>query len=436
MVFRLAFAASLLLIATISSWHLCLASDKSPISLALSINQATFQTGDTLSVKLDSNTLTDDLSVDVYLALASQSELFFISPASTLTKLVSSFRRDVKLNEIKNLPINILIDPNLPSESYQFYALLVMAGQDISKTSSWASELVSQPFTILPFNIRLDSLKDEPYLLSARHPVDDSLRVISVQKWDVLFFGNSPFDTGLSESNLFGSVIIPGDFSHIAIYLGRDEQGRACAMELTINLLKNNPYSMALIYLPEDNSSVIPTSSNILPAMPKDIFSYHFRWAKRFLPAELAKIKSAEKNLLDQIQQDWENRFPYQLEFDLASAFFNRQFRLVDDGRQNGASCTDYWLALFEETAGVCIKGSRINASELKAQYLNSPEGSVQIYLDFGFIRLNFSPKELLKSGFTIVDPPPHVFQCDKTSETGLPIPDMLFQSPQLEEIM
>lgn len=432
----MAFTASLLLLATLSPWHLCSASEKPLIPLTLSINQIKLQTGDVLSAKLDSIDLTNDLPVDVYLALASQNELFFISPASTLTKLVSSFRRDVKANEIKNLPINILIDQNLPAESYQFYALLVMAGQDVSKASSWASELVSQPLTILPFHIRLDSLKDEPYLLSARHPVDGSSRMISVQKWDVLFFGSSPFDTGLSESNLFGSVIIPGDFSHIAIYLGRDEQGRACAMELTINLLKNNPYSMALTYLPENNDTVIPTSSNILPAMPKDISSYHFRWAKRFIPSELTKIKAAEAKLLAQIQQDWENRFPYQLEFELASAFFNRQFCLVDDGRQNGASCTDYWLDLFEEIGGVCIKGSRINASELKAQYFNSPEGSVQIYLDLGFIRLNFSPKELLEGGFTIVDPPPHVFQCDKTSETGLPIPDMLFQSPQLEEII
>ena len=37
--------------------------------------------------------------------------------------------------------------------------------------------------------------------------------------------------------------------------------------------------------------------------------------------------------------------------------------------------------------------------------------------------------------GFTLVDPPPHLFRCDNSQETGVAVPDRLFDSPQLEEI-
>jgi len=42
---------------------------------------------------------------------------------------------------------------------------------------------------------------------------------------------------------------------------------------------------------------------------------------------------------------------------------------------------------------------------------------------------------DILAMGYYLVDPPPHVFPCDNSEETGVPLPAKLFNSPQFTDI-
>lgn len=139
---------------------------------------------------------------------------------------------------------------------------------------------------------------------------------------------------------------------------------------------------------------------------------------------------------------EWENTndlitgFPYQLEIEHSGNLLDRNIYLVDDGFKGGAGCSDYWTALFEEYAGLCIKNVRMTTNELEDYFHNDSQGRQ------AYVPPEISPfpnrvlvRQLLDLGFRAISVSPHVHACDGSEESGLVLPYLIMESDMLEEI-
>lgn len=287
---------------------------------------------------------------------------------------------------------------------------------------------------------RLDLLSDEPYYLPANENEEDETVYLPLKKWDLIFVGAMKPGLEVGEDPAMLSKLIPGKYDHVLVYTGKDMAGFAYAVELNtdrIYLEGMTPVvlgGMRFLCLGKDFAGELhPSGKHVAD---RDL--YGIRWARTFEPENREKLKEADVLLVARVMDDMATAFPYQLEFGLPpNLLTDRTVLLVDDGRRNGAGCADYWTSLFEEFAGVCMKGTRISADELTDYFLNDPTGktaSVPEHLNplgNGDLRLG----TLLSLGVRIVEDVPHRFPCDGSDESGLVIPDRIARSKALEEI-
>ena len=167
-----------------------------------------------------------------------------------------------------------------------------------------------------------------------------------------------------------------------------------------------------------------------------DIWSYQNRQAKRLKNEELEKLRAAEVDVLEQVALDLQSDISYQFEFNWSGDLFDKEVTLVDDGLDNGVSCTDYLLSLLEGNAGVCIYDSRMTAAEVKDYFRFDPSGMLaDIPEEFNPFPFPVTVLDVLDMGFDLGDPPPHIFTCDNSAEIGVPLPAKLINSPQLTDI-
>jgi hypothetical protein len=166
---------------------------------------------------------------------------------------------------------------------------------------------------------------------------------------------------------------------------------------------------------------------------------YGIRWAKTFRTEDRTRLIAADKALTDRIRADIIGKYPYQLEFRTSgqNILIDRTLFLVDDGLKNGAGCADYWTNLYEDYAGLCMKGARETAQQITDYYLKDPVGRTA-YLP-GYLNpagTGDLPITLVLSlGLRIVNDAPHRFSCDGTEETGLVLPNAIFESAAMEDI-
>lgn len=319
--------------------------------------------------------------------------------------------------------------------SVLFLAVL-LCNQGCSGGSSDDAQSGDTPEEILKYS-RLDLLTDEPYYFPATGPDVPAQTFQILRKWDIIFAG------GLGdayESRGVTSRLIPGQYDHVLVYLGKDVHGNAYAAELNIDTLQVTATSISadggirLYCLGTDYGKFIHPSG-------ADVFKenyYSLRWAKTFKHQFRQNLGINDLKLTSQVRDDLEAKFPYQLEFNSSLAMiFSKKLVLVDDGRLHGAGCADYWTSLFEDSAKICIKDVRLKASDVTDYFLNDPEGKSAV------IPASLNPfgsgdvlvKDLLVGqGVTIVDSPPHLFSCDGSSEQGLVTPTRLFSSEQFED--
>lgn len=406
-------------------------------NLAFWSSKKAYQPGESikilLSVLQSHNQATE--KSDLYLAATAPSgDLWFINEKSEFVQ--DSVPRYKKwFNTDSQIEIaDSLVWPESQTGHYKLHALLVKQGSDLTNPDNWLSNIVSHQFDVKKLqNIRLNELNNELYLFPAIAPDSEQITTIPLQRWDFIFLGEVT-TSAYEESSV--NEFIPGQYDHIMVYLGRDDRGTPYAMEMTYSL-ENAIVELHLLRLPEFLKAMPGSDTLSLPVVTKPIWKYKNRWAKRLVLTELEKIVKNEKALLHQIETHWRNRFPYQLEFLWSGDFNDKQVKLVDDGYLNGASCTDYWLILFETTAGVCIHDARIDAHDLTDYYTNDPivaQSPIPDALNpFSF---EITSSDLINTfKFELIDPPAHTFSCDATTETGVAIPGRLINSPQFKEI-
>ena len=282
----------------------------------------------------------------------------------------------------------------------------------------------------------IDRLSDETWYFPARGPGDPQPVDLPLRRFDLIFGG---FDT---RSGSTYERIIPGTYSHMLAYIGKDENGFAYGAEM--NTDPSRRYSMGLNGLQVDGRLYIYClgSDHGARPCPADLYVFgierhDFRWAKTLTPDLKSRLMSHENELMATIKQDLDNQFPFQLPFKVTlETAFTREIQLREDGRRNGADCVDYFVSLFEQTAGVCMDEIRVSADEITSYFLNDPEGKTVLlpaeYNPFSQGDQLISDM-LTKEGFSIVDNQPRQTTCPEGRiVSGIATPDQVFHSSSL----
>ena len=285
----------------------------------------------------------------------------------------------------------------------------------------------------------IDELSDKVYLFPANNESNSPAVYLPIRKWDLLFFGDvQPGETVPDPeiSNLF----IPGRYNHMMAYVGKDADGYAYAAELNISNIRLVNDSIAtdghisLLCIGTDYDSDTHPSGRYT----NDRNHYRIRSAKAFIPSIHEQLMLHDDEMVQRLMADLRAQYPYQLQLAVSLTAVlagKRDLQLVDDGFAGGSSCAEYWVELFETYAKVCIKNSRMDAADLLAYFRNSPEGRAA-YLPARYNPLgtgNVPIGQMIANGvFIIHNPPPHIYACDGTKETGIVIGDPVMRSPLL----
>jgi len=328
----------------------------------------------------------------------------------------------------------------LKSPGFLKLVLITAIGAICMAGSGCGSDAYPSPDEIIR-DVRLDLLRDEVYLMPANKGVHDETVYLPLRQWDIILAGMMQPGLTTGDAPALVSLLIPGEFDHILVYVGKDGAGIAYAVELNTDDIRLEGTQALVtgghrfICLGKDYGlSPHPTGQQV-----SDRRFYAIRWAKTFTAEDRHRLNAASGRMMERLRTDILSGYPYQLEFWYSGGniLADRTLHLVDDGLANGAGCADYWTSLFEDYAGVCLKGVRKDAQQIMDYYLNDPVGRTA-YLP---ARLNplgggdIPLTTLIELGLTLVDDAPHRFVCDGTEETGLVLPNMISVSPSLRDV-
>ncbi len=181
------------------------------------------------------------------------------------------------------------------------------------------------------------------------------------------------------------SAIIPGKYTHVLAYIGKDDGGYAYAIE--INIDKNQTFSLNhkglniggklhLFCLGADFS----TTSCPNDTYAYGIKAYDYMWAKRLNPKLKKQLLEHKGELIATIKKDLTNRYPFKLPFNFnAETSLSKTLPFIVDTHQNGSDCVSYFVSLFEKVAKIHFDDITMSSSELISYYLYDPIGKEAI---------------------------------------------------------
>lgn len=310
-------------------------------------------------------------------------------------------------------------------------------GGESSQTNTSDGEGVTQDDIVHDYKI--DLLKDETYYFPANTPNDDKVDTQPLKQFDFIFVGHNPNTVQEGQIN---TDVIPGTYMHMLMYIGKDSNGLAYGIEMNIDADPELEMNMdGTIHL-DGQLNVYCLGSDYNKECPKDEYvwgleSYDYMWAKRLTPQLHDNLTEHKNDLMAQIKNDLETKFPFQLPFNLD--FFKYDIKLINDGRQGGADCAAYMTLLLEEVAGVCMDDIHMDAEAMEDYYINDPRGQ-EVHIpaeDNPYSDEDAYISDLLDGGpFSIVDNPPRQTICpDGRKAVGIPTPNKIFNSPSMVEI-
>ena len=292
----------------------------------------------------------------------------------------------------------------------------------------------------------IEKLNNDVYYFPGKKFSSSDIVYQPLERFDLIFVGH---DINISSKyfDIFQntSALVPGRYTHVLAYIGKDTDGFAYAIEM--NADKNQTFSIDFNGLHIGGGLHLFCLGNDfgINMCPNDTYSYgmktyDYMWAKRLKPKLKKQLLMYEDQLLTVMQEDLVKIYPFQLPFDLSlETPLNKIAPLIEDGHQNGSDCVSYFISLFEEVAKVCFDDIRIDASKLKSYYLHDPIGK-QAILPAKYNPLSHKDiyvRELLgELGYSFVDNPPRQTLCsDGKIVTGISTPDLLFNSPSMVDI-
>jgi len=292
---------------------------------------------------------------------------------------------------------------------------------------------------------QIEQLANEVYYFPSIKPGTHQVLYQPLKRFDLIFVG---YDLNL-EHRVAGVkdlvLTIPGTYTHMLAYLGKDSDGYAYAVEMNTDKAKS--FSLGVNGLNVGGRLYVFClgSDYGLKACPQDnyiygIESYDFMWAKRLEPGLRSQLMQSENALMEAIEKDLKEAHPFQLQFHLGlDTTVRKKVPIIDDGRKNGSDCTTYFASLFEEVASVCLDKIRMSAQSWESYYLTHPLGQqAMIPKEYNpFFNESMHIMEMLnKFGFAAIDNKPRQTNCtDRRTVSGLMTPDLVFNSPSLVEI-
>ena len=293
---------------------------------------------------------------------------------------------------------------------------------------------------------KIEKLKNEVYYFPAKKNSNSRIKYQPLKRFDLIFVGHK-IDLNSTKYDKFQNLaaLIPGKYTHVLSYIGKDKHGFAYAIEMnanenqiaTINFSSLNIEGKLYIYcLGRDfNNNSCPDDKYIY-----GIKSYDYMWAKRLKPKLRQQLMVYEDKIMNTIKNDLINSFPFQIPLDInTKTLSNKIIPLVDDGRENGADCVSYFISLFEEIANTCIVDTKIDAKALEQYYLNDIVGKKAVIPK----RYNLIIEKTLKLnetigilGYSLVNNIPRKSLCrDKIDTYGVSTPNLLFNSASMINI-
>ncbi len=334
---------------------------------------------------------------------------------------------------------NHLINFNLLKKMliYTFIAIGLLSCGDTATSENTQIDFKKQ--ILQEYNLEL--LKDEPYIFQAKDE-NGSYFYQELKRWDIIFTGELYH---AENHSITLHRLIPGDFLHSLLYIGKDGDGNGYVIEL--NQYENNEDLLDAISVNLITGSFkmdagikihsIGKDDNISKIKDTDTMSFKSKeiyMAKRLNERFLKKIDKNKDAIFSRIKSDLKNSYPYQIpiNFNLTSIY------IIDDGFKNGSSCTEYIYLLFEEYAKVCLNDIFTSADEFLDYFENDPEGKkTYIPAEKNFLThkdIYFS--EFIENGFTLNYKKPYQGFCNPSMENrGIVTPSKLYHSEYLLDI-
>ena len=285
----------------------------------------------------------------------------------------------------------------------------------------------------------IEYLKKEIYYFPAKQESNDTLVYQPLHPFDFIFVGHD-----FNSSDALLAYATPGHFTHMLMYLGKDDAGFAYGVEM--NGEPEDSYHIDMHGLNLDGRLYVYCLGNDYgeKECPRDLYhhgleTYDYMWAKRLEPSLHEQLLSHQEEIITTIKQDLINAYPTQLPFYIGwDTPLTKVLPLIDDGRFNGADCTAYFISLLEEKAKICLNDVRIDAAELEYYFIYDPIGQqATIPAQYNPFSKEDLPMSFLftQMGYSITDISRQTECSNHKTVTGIPIPDKVFHSLDLTEI-
>jgi len=293
-------------------------------------------------------------------------------------------------------------------------------------------------------HIRVEDLKDELFYFPAKKRANSEIVYQPLKRFDLIFVGYVVQDKTYDlKQNV--SRVIPGYYIHVLMYIGKDSEGFAYAVEMHVDHRKSFTISntqmqidgsLQLLCLGNDyHQDNCPNkySSN-------SIKNYDYMWAKRLRPQYKEQLISHMSELLQSIDDDLQRHYPFKLTFHFPLVSdADKVIYLKENRHKDGADCVSYFTSLLQESADLCFSDIRITAVELQDYYTNDPLGREAILpqkYNFYFHERSYVKDLFEKHGYYFKDDVSEpILYCDGKKVIGVATPERLFYSKSLEEI-
>jgi len=315
-----------------------------------------------------------------------------------------------------------------------FLSLLVLIGCGSSEREVSLSDQILKEY-------KLELLRDDIYYFPSKQE-EGSIVYQSLKKWDLIFASKNLSDENSADFDY--DRLIPGKFTHVLMYMGKDDEGMAYAVEMALD--DNSSLRIELQGIKIDGRIYLHALGwdyHILQkdelAQGYDYSKYAYYEAKSLKPNIMSILKENEAQLIESIKEDLSDSFIYQspifFNFDIAET---KEVFISDDGFTNGSHCAEYITLLFEKVANVCLEDIYISAEEIEDYFIYDPIGSLaKLPAKYNFLsegELYFY--ELFSQGFEIKYVQPRESICNLNQDYhGMVTPDRLFNSASLESI-
>jgi len=302
---------------------------------------------------------------------------------------------------------------------------------------------ITQDEIIKSYAINL--LKDETYYFPARKFQTDDIVYQPLKRFDIIFTAYDVNSSKTTQNSRLISQVIPGDYTHMLMYIGKDSEGFAYGVEMNSNISEHIQIGtdglelggrLYLYCLGSDYGDKSCPKDNYIYGLER----YDYLWAKSLTPQLYQQLKKSENKFLQRIKEDLISAYPFKIQFYIGKSILEtKEIQIIHNRYQDGGDCASYFIGLFENIAHICLKDVRMDARTLEEYYLNDTNGQ-QAYIPMEynlFSKNDINLKYYLeRKKYSFRDNKSRESKCSSGERIkGFVTPDLIFNSSSMEEI-